>query len=148
MDRYYEDLILQLSWDCPKEVQVNAMQKLISDQKLDCHILIMPWWRKDCWLNCAKILIEMGYLKNKDVLDGLFEWIQDMNWPGAKLVFDYLQTLPKEIFMYYYQRTIKKAIQQQEDTWLYYLTLFMKPLMLDSTDFSSEGLYVAMCKDY
>ena len=124
------------------------MKKLLSDKKLDYRILVMPEWKKDCWLNCAKVLIKIGYPDIKDVLDGLFEWIQDMNWPGSKLVFRYLKTLPKNVFMCHYQKAIREALKQNDDTWLYYLTLFMEPFALSINDFSDPNLYAVMCKDY
>lgn len=49
-------------------------------------VLIMPIESKSVWENCAKVIVsktdeelQLYYIK-------LFEWLQDMNWPGAELI--------------------------------------------------------------
>lgn len=147
MKRKYKKLILNLSWNCSTEVQEKSINQLIADESIDYKILLQPE-TKDCWYNCAKILIEIGYPRNKDTICGLFEWLQDMNWPGALEIRNYLESLPKKIFMPYYEDAIKRALKDKDEIWLYFLTWFINSLSLKEDDFTERYLFDAMNKEY
>lgn len=55
---------------------------------------------KNVWDNCAKVIISKTDEELQPYLDRLFNWIQDLNWPGALMILERLQTYRKDgIFM-------------------------------------------------
>jgi Domain of unknown function (DUF5071) len=54
----------------------------------------------------------------------LFEWLQDMNWPGALIVREILLNLPKDALVNNYEDAIYKATSESDEEWLLNLKLF------------------------
>ncbi|MCI9279549.1 MAG: DUF5071 domain-containing protein [Bacilli bacterium] len=79
-----EELLKQLSWNTPKEVQEEAIKKL---EKLKNLTPLFQPTTKECnknvWDNCAKIIISKTDAELIPYMDNMFEWLQDMNWPGS-----------------------------------------------------------------
>ena len=78
----------------PKPLQNCAVKFIVKNKRLDLKCFIQPDGCKQCWENCAAILINVGYPRNECVIDGMFEWLQDLNWPGAQQIKSYLPNLP------------------------------------------------------
>lgn len=80
-----DDIFGYLSWNNAPEVQSMGIEMAKKIKFLS--VLIMPIEDKSVWENCAKILAS----KSDDELDRyfikLFEWIKDMNWPGADIIY-------------------------------------------------------------
>lgn len=45
---------------------------------------------KMVWENCAKIICDKTNEELEPYLDKMFEWVEDLNWPGALLIFERL----------------------------------------------------------
>ena len=73
---------------------------------------------KFSWEIEAKILTRRGYPLVEDVIEKLFEWLQDLNWPGADIIFDFLLELPSDVFNYYFQLAIDKANATNDEDWI------------------------------
>lgn len=43
----------------------------------------MPFGKKDCWANCVKVICARSDKEIIEVALEMFEWLQDLNWPGA-----------------------------------------------------------------
>ena len=54
----------------------------------------------------------------------LFEWLQDMNWPGASLISERLSKMPKDILRFAYEVSYEKAVQTKDDCWKHNLLVF------------------------
>ena len=80
-------------------------------------VLIMPIEDKSVWENCAKVLAS----KSDDELDRyfikLFEWIKDMNWPGADIIYRRLSLVPSQKIMRAYKYSVSIAEQTHDDIW-------------------------------
>ena len=48
----------------------------------------------------------------------LFMWLQDMNWPGADLIFQRLQKMPLDLLRLPYEISYKLAHRMNDMVWL------------------------------
>ena len=137
----YLNLIKEIDWNNSKDIQKKAIDKILKDDEFDLEKITLSKVEKNLWYNCSKILISKGYPKNKKVIDEMFLWLQDMNWPGAKEIYDYLPTLPKEIFMKHYEIAVKKAIIENDVLWLEFLSCYISDFNLTEKDFNEKNLF-------
>ena len=80
-----------LSWDNDMSVQLQGMQMAQQIKSLWVLILpILPQNSKSIWENCAKVLAAKSDCELFPYLTELFKWFQDMNWPGASIIYDRL----------------------------------------------------------
>ncbi len=89
----------------------------MASQIKNLSVLIMPIESKSVWENCAKVIVsktdeelQLYYIK-------LFEWLQDMNWPGAELIYDRLSGVSNEYFLHAFQYSISQARKMEEYAW-------------------------------
>lgn len=110
--------IENLSWNVSKDLQQKTMQNIISNKKFPYKNLLQPNGRKDCWENCANILICLDDDNLIDLLPGLLEWLQDLNWPGAKIILERLKKMPIEKINIALREAKKEAIQTNDQEWM------------------------------
>lgn len=85
----------------------------------------VPGKSKSVWENCAKIIVSKTDEELKPYLFSLFEWLQDMNWPGAMEIFDRLSKIPFDVLEIYYQMSVKEAKKTKDNVWLMILKDFL-----------------------
>lgn len=107
-----------LSWNNPKSVQEKAVRQMAAGTDAAWRTFILPYRKKDCWQNCARVLA----LQSDDVLisldDQIYEWFQDMNWPGAALLSHRLNTIPREKRWHGFTLAKERAIRGGDEEWL------------------------------
>ena len=59
-------------------------------------VFIQPVESESIWENCAKVLVDKSDAELCPYLPNLLEWLQDLNWPGAQLIYDRLTELSKK----------------------------------------------------
>ena len=73
---------------------------------------------KSVWEPCAKVIA----LKSDEELDDymylLLEWLQDMNWPGAEIIFERLSQMPFAKIQDYVEFSIHRAERDNDRSWL------------------------------
>lgn len=110
-----DDIFGYLSWNNDPEVQSTGIEMAKKVKFLS--VLIMPIEDKSVWENCAKVLAS----KSDDELDRyfikLFEWIKDMNWPGADIIYRRLSLVPSQKIMWAYKYSVSIAEQTHDDIW-------------------------------
>jgi len=82
-----------LDWHKPVDVQEQGRVLARSVECID--VFIQPLhtkYNKNVWDNCAMIISERNDAELKPYLIPLFEWLQDMNWPGAFCIYDRLKS--------------------------------------------------------
>lgn len=89
-------------------------------------ILFRPVENKGIWENCAKVICT----KTDDELKGyylwkMFEWLQDMNWPGASIIYDRICEMNAANIVSDYIYSIKRALHAKDGIWLNYLAGFI-----------------------
>ena len=104
-----------LSWNNSNENQKRGIELASNINNLS--VLIMPIEDKSIWENCAKILISKSDEELKLYFVELFEWLKDMNWPGAYLIYDRLILVSDEEFLPAYQYSLSVAKKMQDRVW-------------------------------
>ena len=88
--------------------------------------MIQPIEDKSLWENCAKVLAD----KSDEVLAPyfiqLFEWLQDMNWPGAYIIYDRLKTIPAKEIELAFEISLSLADKYDDYAWKQSLMDFRK----------------------
>lgn len=79
-----------LSWKNSFEVQSEGIK--LAREINDLSLLVQPPADPSVWEHCAKILCEKTDAELEPYLDGLLEWLQDLNWPGALTIVERLKT--------------------------------------------------------
>jgi hypothetical protein len=133
-------LIEKLSWNMPEDVQNKAIDLLknIDDEKIG--MLVQPIG-KPCWENAAIVLKKIGYPRIKQVIPKLLEWLQDMNWPGACIILDLLQTIDKKVLVLFIEDALIKANIQKDYIWIAGIKLLVDKLSMTQTDFNRKEVY-------
>ena len=138
------DLVERLHWHYTAEEQEPAMNEIVQRESFDVKLLLQPMG-KMYWDNAALVLSRMSHERLAPILDGLFEWIADMNWPGADTVFELLDILPAGVFMPAYEKAARQAIPGKRPAWKNNLYLFIKSGKAKREDFSDASLYDRLC---
>ena len=112
-------------------------------EDLNLNDLLQPGG-KQYWENAAKVLYKIGYPRIEEIMDGLLIWLQDINWPGAMIVIKILMNVPREVFISYLEKTVIKALDSNDETWIENLSYFLKALNLKEDDFKIKKVYKAL----
>lgn len=115
-----KELIRDLDWRKPEEVQITAMKKLECLDDLNLALLAHQsndLCHKYCWENAAKVLKNIGYPRIKSVLPYLMEWFQDINWPGVMTIVEILRNIEPLELLPFIEDAAHKAILDKDETW-------------------------------
>ncbi len=82
------DIYKMLNWENSVEIQREGFR--LAKKINDLSLLIMPPAPSSVWECCAQILSEKSDDELEPYLYKLFEWLQDLNWPGALTIVDRL----------------------------------------------------------
>lgn len=115
-----DDIMDMLDWNAPAEVQENGRTLARSIKCI--NVFLQPGHHahnKNVWSNCAMILAERSDLELRPYLHNLFEWLIDMNWPGAYCIWNRLKRYEdKEWFNSMLEICIGEAQALGEEIWL------------------------------
>ena len=109
-----------LDWNQDPDVQNKGIELAKNVRCINVFVQpLLPEYNKNVWGNCALILAARTDLELRPYIDKLFEWILDMNWPGAYCIYDRLkQYADKEWLDYILNECIKEAKALDEEIWL------------------------------
>ena len=110
-----DELFAMLSWDSSEEIQKIGLAEARKVKHLS--VFLQPIESKSVWENCAKVLIEKSDLELERYLVDLFQWLQDMNWPGAGLIYGRLKEIPRNLVQFAYSVCLEQAISTGDDCW-------------------------------
>lgn len=87
-----------LDWNNSPEVQSKGIKLAESIKDINAFLLpcVYPSYSKNVWGNCAIILSKKSDDELRPYLTTLFEWLQDLNWPGACTILERLQLFSGE----------------------------------------------------
>lgn len=122
MDISIDSIFEKLSWDSSDELQQEGICEASNIRHLS--VLICPIESKSVWENCAKVLASKTDAELERYLPELFEWIQDMNWPGADIIYDRLKCIPADLISCAYTFSLEKAIRLNDNPWICILKTF------------------------
>lgn len=87
---------------------------------------VIPEKSKCIWEPCARVLALKTDEELKPYLCLLFEWLQDLNWPGAYVIFDRLLKMPFSLLENELNACKLRAEQEKDELWLMALEDFLK----------------------
>ena len=113
------EIMDMLDWNNSIHIQEKGCELA---KRIKCiNVFLQPndcYYNKNVWENCAKILSQRTDEELSYYLTELFNWLKDMTWPGASIIYDRLKRYKKdEIFDTYYNLILKKAKLLQDDIW-------------------------------
>lgn len=114
-------------WDCQLSDEENEVkvQKGIDAAKQIQNLfpfmqptIIPPEKSKSVWEPCAKVV---AMRSDEDLLPFMFmllEWVQDLNWPGALIIYNRIKRMPYSLVEFAFRCTRTKAEQTKDACWL------------------------------
>ena len=87
-------------------------------------VIMPPHKSKSVWEPCAKVIALKADEELIPFLGLLFEWLQDMNWPGAGIVYNRLSKIPFANLEAEFRYTKHRAEKDGNETWLLALSDF------------------------
>lgn len=112
-----------LNWNNPPETRLEGIR--LAKKINDLSLLIKPPDEPSVWECCAQILCEKSDSVLKPYLNGLLEWLQDLNWPGALFILDRLKVFSGEALKNPFINCFDYAINLNNEEglmWLDYLS--------------------------
>lgn len=116
-----------LNWENPSEVQKNGV--VLAKKVKNLSLLIMPPTHPSVWETCASILSNKSDEELQPYLPELFDWINDVNWPGGFIILNRLiQFSGKELKEPFIQcvTQIFQRKNEDDDRWLYFLSTLLE----------------------
>ena len=126
-----------LNWKNTEDVIAEGLR--LAESIEDLSLLIFPPAPPSVWENCARILHKKSDTELEPYLDGLLEWIRDLNWPGAQTILNRLKSFSgqklKSHFIDAFYRA-KEFSNNEGLAWLDYLSE-----LLDNEELADELSY-------
>lgn len=113
-----DEIFDMLSWDNEVSMQLSGIQKAKQIKSLGVLILpILSNNSKSVWENCAKVLVSKNDDELMPYIINIFEWLQDLNWPGSGLIYDRLLNIPFDKLELPLKICLKKAKNNNDLVW-------------------------------
>ncbi|MDR3599512.1 MAG: DUF5071 domain-containing protein [Desulfosporosinus sp.] len=127
------ELIRDLDWSKPEDVQKKAMEQLqeINDSNLFYLAQQSELNYKYCWHNAALVLKAIGYPRIKPVLPYLMEWFQDINWPGVRTIVEIFRNISPTKLLPFIEDASMLSIRENDDFWALGVISLIKDLELE-----------------
>lgn len=135
-----KDYFAYLESDLPEDIVEENLQYLADSAEYGNSLFLQPGEPK-YWDNAAKVLQKRGFPAIEDVLQGMLEWLQDANRPGAAIIAETLTTCPKEVLIPHLEIACEKAILEDDTEWFYWLGDLAMQCQLEKKDFKSRLLH-------
>lgn len=109
-----------LDWNNTVEIQQKGIE--IANDIKDISSFILPItnkYNKNIWDNCAKIVASRTDEYLVPYLPKIFEWLQDLNWPGAFIIVERLKIFNSRLIAKPYNKAVIEAMRMDDDNqWL------------------------------
>lgn len=120
IDKIFE----MLSWNNDSETQSNGIEIAKSVKHLS--VFFQPIENKAVWENCAKVISSKTDEELELYIIPMFEWLQDMNWPGADIILNRLLKMSCNVLQISYDIVLTKAKNNNDAVWISVLEFFKK----------------------
>ena len=115
MDMGIDQIFDMMSWNNEEKIQRQGIEEAKKIKNLS--VLFQPIESKSIWENCAKVLVSKEDQELKLYLINMFQWLQDMNWPGAELIYERLKKMPMQDIEIAYKISLSMADRTQDVVW-------------------------------
>ena len=110
-----DQLFEMLSSNNEEKIQMQAIEEAKKIKNLS--VLIQPIESKSIWENCAKVLASKSDKELAIYLIDMFQWLQDMNWPGADIIYERLRNMPIQSIQSAYNISLSMAEHTGDLVW-------------------------------
>lgn len=113
------DYIMELlDWNNTQEKQLFGVELAQNVKCISAFLQPAIPYGKRVWDNCAKILANRTDDELYPYLHELFEWLQDLNWPGAICILNRIRNFKTDISKHIsFKNSIKCAKALEDDVW-------------------------------
>ncbi len=115
LDMGIDQIFDMMSWNNEEKIQRQGIEEAKKIKNLS--VLFQPIESKSIWENCAKVLVSKEDQELKLYLINMFQWLQDMNWPGAELIYERLKKMPMQDIEIAYKISLSMADRTQDVVW-------------------------------
>ena len=115
-----------LDWNNEYDLQQKGVQ--LAKKVDNLEIFFQPCderHNKNIWDNCAKIISSKSDAELSPYIVLMFEWLQDMNWPGAFVIRERLINMDLPLIKQPFLQCLNNAIMNDE-VWKMWLMSFAK----------------------
>jgi len=113
-----QTIVAKLDWDyteAEREISDSILGS-ISDNQI--YLLLFKLNEKKYWRGCAQMIVKLNYERLRNILPGIFEWLQDPNWPGYIIIFNYLASLQGNEIHAILDAAIYRAAETHDGDWM------------------------------
>lgn len=126
-----DSIMDMLDWNNDEDTQAKGRELA---REIKCINVFLqpahPEYNKNVWDNCALILSDRTDIELSPYLMRMFEWLEDMNWPGAFTIRDrLLQFKDSDWLMLFLNSSIDRAKALGRKCWLSDLMEFKNEYM-------------------
>lgn len=132
------ELIHDLNWNNDEATQILAIEKLVHINDEDLALLVQPLDNKAYWENSAVVLSKIGYPRIRNIIPDLLEWISDLNWPGAKIIFELLLSVENATLIGEIKNALRLAKSQNDYIWIATIKELIRVKGIDDSFLSPE----------
>ena len=138
-----EKIMKMLDWNEPVSTQEQGI--ILAQKEIDFQPFFQPreergYFRKGVWDNCAIVIA----MKEDRLLipyeTRLLEWIKDINWPGARIIFERLIRYKGENFQDQIEAAYRKAKQESDKSLMVSLKELILKREMQVRDRAAEGI--------
>ncbi|MBQ9966942.1 MAG: DUF5071 domain-containing protein [Clostridia bacterium] len=97
---------------------IDAAQQIKNLYPFIQPIVAPPGHSKMVWEGCAKIVAARSDEELEPFMYKLLEWIQDLNWPGARIIYERLAQMPFHTIESPFKHSRIEAEQTKDTDWL------------------------------
>lgn len=116
-----ENYIKKLNWDISEKEFDSIKNVILKDKNFDYSKLILPNDDKSLWDNCARIIVNMNDDDFIKLLPEILEWLKDLNWPGAKIIFEKIESFSTDIIEKSVLYVLDKARKERDFVWIEFI---------------------------
>lgn len=143
-----DELFDMLSWNSDEETQRRGIELA---REVKClSVFIRPIGLnhgKDIWENCAKVITSYPDEILFYCIPGMLEWLSDMNFPGAEIIFErLLKYQDSKSLAYRLEPLVKQAMAWDDQFWLSNMAALLENENLK--DYLQRDIYNSLCSRY
>ena len=103
--------------DCNNAKKEQQEGILLAMEIKHLSVFFQPIEGKNLWENCARIISSKNDIELKPYICKMFEWLQDMNGPGADIIYERLMLFPSVDIEDYYKVCLNLAKSNGDNAW-------------------------------
>ena len=116
--------------DWKQDLEIQEKGRVLASQVECLKIFFQPKdekYNKNVWDNCALVIAQKNDTLIQPYMFEMLEWIQDLNWPGAPIIFERLRNFQNlKILGLVIDECIKKAYATDDVMWLHWLGVLLR----------------------